>query len=293
MKRYILSLKNYFASIVTFLITRNSLQNFWTLIYKISLRGMGILNAGSDDVTGEGWLIEKLSKQKLESIIDVGANTVIFGVNALHAKEIIAFEPHPKIFSKYLSQYEVSNSKTKKNRFGTKIIAHNLAVGSKNEKVKLWDFADDSELKHTQPTSTLASLTKTVIENLHGQKAQSFSVGCVTLDSFAKDHKIKKISLLKIDVEGYELEVLRGAEALMKNNKIELIQFEFNQMNVFKRVFFKDFVDILSNYSLYRLSKNGLLKMAHYSPVTHEIFAFQNILAIRNDKIEYWRKILI
>lgn len=286
MDTLILHLKNHFAFFLTSVITRKPLQNFWTSVYKLSLRGMGVLNAGSDEVTGEGWLIEKISQKKLDTILDVGANTVVFGSNSLHAKEIIAFEPHPKIFEKYLK------NAPKKNRFGTKITAHNLAVGSENKKVKLWDFAEDSELKYTQPTSTLASLNKTVIENLHGQKAQSFMVDCVTLDMFVKEQKIKNISLLKIDVEGFELEVLRGALELLENKKIELIQFEFNQMNVFQRVFFKDFVDILNGYSLYRVSKNGLLPLQKYSPVTHEIFAFQNILAIRNDRVTYWEEIL-
>ncbi|MBP7842556.1 FkbM family methyltransferase [Candidatus Woesebacteria bacterium] len=286
MGRYILDLKNHLASILTFLITRNSLQKIWTLVYKLSLRGMGILNAGSDEVTGELWFIDKLAQQKLGTIFDVGANTVIFGAEKLIAKEIYAFEPHPQIFATYLKNVP------KKNKFGTKISAHNLAVGSKNEKVKLWDFADDSELKETQPTSTLASLNKTVIENLHGQKAQGFSVDCVTLDSFTKDQKIKTIALLKIDVEGFELEVLRGASQLLEDKKIELIQFEFNQMHVFQRVFFKNIADVLVNYKLYRLSRNGLLPLTPYSPVTHEIFAFQNILGIRNDRVNYWEEIL-
>lgn len=285
-------MKNYFATILTSLITRNFLQKFWTLLYKLSLRGMGILNAGSDDVTGEKWLIEKLSQQKLDTVFDVGANTAVFGADSLVAKTIYAFEPHPKIFETYLKKYVHTQNISKKNRFSTKIIAFNLAVGSKNEKVQLWDFADDSELKETQPTSTLASLNRTVIEDLHNQKAQSFSVDCMTLDSFAKTKKIKTISLLKIDVEGFELEVLKGSSKLLKEKKIELIQFEFNQMHVFQRVFFKDILDLLTGYKFYRLSRNGLLPLGSYSPVTHEVFAFQNILAIRNDRAKYWEGIL-
>ncbi len=292
MNSVFLNFKNQLAAILTLCVTRKEFQGIWTLLYKFSLRGMGILNAGSDDVTGELWFINKLAQQKLDTIFDVGANTVIFGADRLVAKTIYAFEPHPKIFAKYLRQFSGEKNSVKKNRFGTKIIAHNLAVGSKNEKVQLWDFADDSELRGTQPTSTLASLNRTVIENLHGQKAQGFSVDCVTLDSFAKAEKVKNISLLKIDVEGFELEVLKGASQLLQDRKIELIQFEFNQMHVFQRVFFKDLIDILVDYKLYRLSRSGLLPLAPYSPVTHEIFAFQNIVAIRSDRVKYWEEIL-
>jgi hypothetical protein len=85
---------------------------------------------------------------------------------------------------------------------------------------------------------------------------------------------------MKIDTEGSEYEILKGARTMLSKNSIKIIQFEFNEMNVYSRVFFKDFVDLLKNYKLYRLMSHGLFPIKSYSPKLHEIFAFQNIVAI-------------
>ena len=48
-----------------------------------------------------------------------------------------------------------------------------------------------------------------------------------TLDNFCKIKKIKRVDLLKIDVEGSELDVLRGAKKLL--NSVNIIQLEILQ----------------------------------------------------------------
>jgi hypothetical protein len=87
------------------------------------------------------------------------------------------------------------------------------------------------------------------------------------------------IDFLKIDTEGHELAVLKGAKNLIAQQKIQLIQFEFNEMNVVSRTYMRDFVELLSNYQLHRVVPDG------YFPLNNcvqdiEIFGFQNILAI-------------
>lgn len=205
-------------------------------------------------------------------VFDVGANTGSYSIQIkkLFPKaKIFSFEPNPTIF------------KILKNNIGKENIkAFNIGFSSKKGKSKLWDFADDAKLKHTQPTSTLSSVYKDVITEYHKQKPKSYSVRLETLDDFAIKNKIKEIDFLKIDTEGSELEILEGAKNLLSKNKIRVIQFEFNEMNVFSRVFFKDFIDLLDNYKLYRLIPNGLLPIENYQPKLHEIFAFQNIIAI-------------
>ncbi|MFM5942219.1 MAG: hypothetical protein ACKO9G_02350, partial [Dolichospermum sp.] len=51
------------------------------------------------------------------------------------------------------------------------------------------------------------------------------------------------------------------------------------------RVFFHDLQDILRGYCMYRMLPSGLLKLSNYSPILYEIFAYQNIVAIRKDKL--------
>ena len=49
-----------------------------------------------------------------------------------------------------------------------------------------------------------------------------------TLDKFTKKANIKKIDFLKIDVEGYERDVLRGAKELLSNNRVKYLSFEIS-----------------------------------------------------------------
>jgi len=62
-------------------------------------------------------------------------------------------------------------------------------------------------------------------------------------------------------------------------NKIKLLQFEFNEMNIISRVFLKDFYSLLRGFDFFRLDTQRLIPLPNYD-ATNEIFKFQNILAI-------------
>ena len=256
-----------------FIFCRNFFHRFNYHVHRIALRGIGVLNSEGPQITGESYLLKKISENiPVKTIIDVGANTGGYAEELrifFPKARIYAIEPHPETFKVLLAS-------AKKN----KIFAYNQGFGNYVGKRDLWDFADDAKLKSTQPTSTLASTLKEVVENLHQQKAQAYAFKMNTLDNFAKKEKINEIDFLKIDVEGAEISVLLGAKKMLKNNKISFIQFEFNEMNIYSRTLFKDFVSILPKHIFYRIMPRGLYKLGPYRPSTHEIFAFQNILAI-------------
>ena len=242
-------------------------------VWRISLRGIGILNSEGNQITGETYFLQFLSqKKKIKTVVDVGANAGGYSEEVhkyIPEAKIYAVEPHPETFKRM-----------KKRLIGKAYQFRNLGMGKKNGRATLFDFADDAELKHTQPTSTLASTVKPVITSFHGQKAQSYAFPMQTLASFAEKEMLDVIDLLKIDTEGNEHDVLIGAASLLKKNKIRFIQFEFNEMNVYAGTFFKDFIDLLPGYTFYRLMPHGFYPMGPYKPSTHEIFAFQNILAV-------------
>ncbi len=238
----------------------------------MSLRGIGVLNADDFQASGEDHFLLKLQESgKIHTIVDVGANTEAYGVNYFPDATIFALEPHPETFKKL-----VANPKNKNVR------CFNLGLSDKSGKAQLWDYADHAAKKHLQLTSQLSSLHREVIESLHQQPAKSFVVQLTALDEFAKKQKISQIDLLKIDTEGFEYQVLMGAKKLIAQKKIKIIQFEFNEMNVFSRVFLRDFMQLLPGYHFYRLMPYGLFDLANYRPVTHELFAYQNIIALEN-----------
>ena len=128
-------------------------------------------------------------KKKFTCILDVGAwvGTWTMTMNNF-AEKVIAFEPDP-IHYKCLVK-NVSKD----------IEAWQLAVGSENQTISLSD--DD----FTQ--------AKRVI----GQG----DIPMITIDSLG----LESVDVIKIDVEGYEMEVLKGAEQTLKNTK-----FIMNELN--------------------------------------------------------------
>jgi hypothetical protein len=127
-----------------------------------------------------------------------------------------------------------------------------------------------------------ASLFPGVLKDLHRAKTiKETNVPLITLDAYCCAASIPGIDFLKIDTEGNDLKVLKGSQAMIQKNAIRVVQFEFNQTNVFSHVFLKDFYDILRGYSFYRLLPHALLPLGSYS-FHNEIFAFQNILALND-----------
>ena len=77
------------------------------------------------------------------------------------------------------------------------------------------------------------------------------------------------------------MKVLEGARELILGKMINIIAFEFNEMNVISRVFLKDFFNILPEYNFFRLLQDGYISLSYSS--LNEIFAYQNIIAVRKD----------
>ena len=61
-------------------------------------------------------------------------------------------------------------------------------------------------------------------------KSLSKIVNVITLDKFCKINRIKYIDILKVDVEGYEFEVLKGAKKIIKKTNFVIIEIQNNKM---------------------------------------------------------------
>ncbi|PAX60057.1 FkbM family methyltransferase [Brunnivagina elsteri] len=278
MKRLIKqNILKFSISLYRTLFARKIFFNFNKLMYTLSLRGMGVLNFENDNLSGENLFLKKVSVICNNSVIvDVGANIGCYSNKArsfTSSANIYAFEPHPQTFKKL--QYEANQHK---------YIALNTACSDESGTLKLYDYEDSDN------GSSHASLHRAVIETIHKGASKSLEVNVTTIDEFMKDYKISNIRLLKIDTEGNELKVLKGAKQAISEQLIDIIHFEFNEMNVISKVFFKDFKDILINYSFYRLLPDALLDISEYSPIYCEVFAYQNIIAINKSFLPQVKK---
>ena len=134
-----------------------------------------------------------------------------------------------------------------------------------------------------QEASEHAGLVPGVIEAT-GATAVGVEVRVISVDDFCRDRQIDRVDLLKIDTEGYEYDVLRGASETIDSRGVRWIQFEFNSMNVLGRKFFSDFESLLiPQFQLCRLLRSGQLLPLALEPLwLREQFVFQNIIAVRH-----------
>ncbi|MDD2319827.1 MAG: FkbM family methyltransferase [Geobacteraceae bacterium] len=234
--------------------------------YYDALRQVGILDTDFDNNGEKSFLVQYLSGFESPMIFDVGAHHGDYSIAAkkiCSSSKIYAFEPHPVTFARL-----------RENTIGYGIKVLNFGLGSENSESMIFDYVDQDGSQH-------ASIYKEIIEVIHRGKAVSHAIKLRTLDDLVVELGVKKINLLKIDTEGNELSVLRGAEKTIRNGMVDVIQFEFNEMNVITRTFFKDFYEFLPEYDFYRLSGYGPIHIKEYIPTFCEIFAYQNIICVK------------
>lgn len=252
------------------LFARKAFYSFNKLLFHMSLRGLGILNYENHKLSGEEAFLRLIAEAwDKPLVIDVGANVGAYSakVKSLCPDAVIyAFEPHPKTFAR------LSSNASEKG-----YTAINAGCSDMRARVELYDYKESGD------GSSHASLYGEVIEELHEAERQSHTVDVTTVDGFVDQREIHKIDLLKIDTEGSELKVIEGARKSISAGLIDVIHFEFNEMNVVSRSFFRDFYKALPDYSFYRTLPDGLVPVRPYNALMCELFAYQNIVAIRTD----------
>jgi len=98
------------------------------------------------------------------------------------------------------------------------------ALGQKNEKRKFYNTIDPMCSSLYEPNDKL--LEK--YQNLEMSKLKNISeIDTVSLDNFCLENQIKKIDLIKIDIQGGELDVFKGAEKILKDTLFIVSEAEF------------------------------------------------------------------
>lgn len=164
-------------------------------------------------------MISNLTKQQLQpkTIIDVGANVGQFSVasvNLFEDVQVYAFEPVPESFEKLHKHVSKLNN----------VRAYALALGEDEGNI---GFHVNT---HSHSSSILALSTHHLTAFPGAKEDKVISVPITTLDSISNDFKLVSPVLLKLDVQGYEANVLKGAVEILKKVDYVLLETSFKPM---------------------------------------------------------------
>ena len=190
----------------------NCLLNPYPILYTYTENARFIIKKGLAGATGNlycglmeyedmAFLLHFLRSNDL--FIDIGANVgayTILASSEINAKTI-AIEPVPSTFKNLMDNILINNIQGKVN-------ALNIGLGSKNGKLKF--------------TKSFDSVNHVATEN----ETDTIEVDIDTLDTILLKEQCP--ILLKIDVEGFETEVIKGADTTLLNKSLKAIIIELN-----------------------------------------------------------------
>lgn len=93
-------------------------------------------------------------------------------------------------------------------------------------------------------------------------------VPAVTIDAYCQNHGIERIHYLKIDAEGAENDILRGARRMLSECRVDMLQFEYGGTFLDAGRELKESFRILQErgYDLYKISEQGLIFCPEFAP---------------------------
>jgi FkbM family methyltransferase len=204
-----------------------------TKLLQKGLRKVGLLEAKKDIPFGVYWPYDLkyfLQEKSLETVFDVGANvgqTAKLITQHFPDSTIYSFEPVPRTFDLL----------TERMKPFANVKPVNIAFGEQ---------AGQAEILTTPLCETNTLLVNRRQKKASDTEEEMVTVNIDTVDRFCLQKDIQSINLLKVDTEGFEINVLKGAEKLLKEGKIDYILAECSFYQAENLDPHGDFVEILN-----------------------------------------------
>lgn len=204
------------------------------------------------------------------TFFDIGANVGEYTKmlldqcqNTNQTGSIHLFEPTSYCFNQLKGKYD--NKK--------EIILNKKAVSATNGTTQIF---------YDQQGSGLASLYKRDLKVYNIELNLTETIETIRLDEYIDEHNIKHISFIKIDIEGHELEALRGMGKCLNSSFIDFIQFEYGGANLDSGTSLNKLFEILelSGFIIAKIMPKGL-EIRQYQPFMENFF-YSNYVAISN-----------
>ncbi len=151
------------------------------------------------------------------TVFDVGAHvgeiSLIFSKFVGLNGKVHAFEASSAAFLRLKKVFEATGKR--------QVILNHKAVAQAVGKVRLHVY-DNEHLSWSSLADRPLLNYGIDVKSTHVEEVES-----ITIDRYCRENDIQKIDLLKIDVEGAELQVLMGARDMFQDNRIRCCVFEF------------------------------------------------------------------
>lgn len=217
-----------------------------------------------------------LSDSKKELVVyDVGANIGEWTIAALQAGKctVHAFEPAGELYKQFVKriiEMKIAD-RVSANCYGL--------AASQSAKTLYVSRGITPAQKNAGEASSVYE--KNVMQHTDVEYYEQPYTEFKTLDYYA-GFRTEHIDFLKIDVEGMELEVLKGSTQTLTNRAIDVIQFEYGRKYAAAEATLRQVYDLLTKYDfdLYRIIPTGLLHIPVWRDEL-ECGRFCNYIAIR------------
>lgn len=232
-------------------------------------------NDSDPNTNGEHAFLRRfISATECPVVFDVGANIgewTSFLVNLSPRAIVHCFEPSRVAYESLAArQWEV---KPRLNR---------CALGDRSTIAELQIFGPGSGLNSLYERKGVPSAEHSSLE----------VVEVITGDDYCRNEAINIVDLVKIDVEGHELQVLLGMKGLLSEKRVEIIQFEYGGCNLDSRTTLADLWTILNKngYNVYKIWPDYLKILREYRSEL-DTFRYSNFVAIAStvaqDRIDF------
>ena len=181
-----------------YIILKNGIKFYWIPRDPYSLLGMPLQGSFEPECT---FLLAKLIK-KGDVVFDIGAN---FGWYSCHFAQLVGETGKVHVFEPTNAIEELKNNLIL-NGFEARCILNKVALGAKK--------GIDTLFIPKKLGTAFASLREHSYSD--SGKSRKISVHIEKLDEYILSNKIEKIDFIKMDVEGAEYLVLKGAENVLK-----------------------------------------------------------------------------
>jgi len=233
-------------------------------------KGLASIGYDNCDMANNGEYAIMNIIQDGDIVFDIGANKGEWSQHVLNHKTGItlhACEPLQEVYKQL-----------KANLKRYSVICHNFALSNETTQKNFYCYNAKTS------ASELSSLFhRPILDTLLHAKPTIISVETKTLDSLCQEQSVEHIDFLKIDTEGAELNVLKGAANLLKTGAIKIIQFEYGGTYSDAHITLKEVHELLINYGylIFRIIPLGLVDITEWTS-SLENYRYSNYLAVYN-----------